>query len=142
VPADYAGALGVEWWVQVKNIAKRGAAAETIEKAESGEGEEEEATEGDSSSDHRDQVTAIDLHYDKDERLAETFNLLRSPLVSTVAHTCTHFEHACLRTCACTRMETTHNERAHDTEQQCHLAKVTYLTEHRAESNFPTLVYR
>lgn len=50
---------GAEWWVQVKDI---------------------------SSSTFDNQKTAIDLHYDKDEEVAELFNIGKFPLLSTVTY--------------------------------------------------------
>lgn len=63
------GFLGAEWWVQVKPVATS-TANDTEPASEAG--------------------AAIDLHYDKDEALAETFQLGRFPTLSTVTYLSRH----------------------------------------------------
>ncbi len=73
------GGGGAEWWVQVKNI--QGVDGDNTTGIGKGEDENQNNNKSSSSSNE-----AIDLHYDKDEELAEAFELGSFPTLSTVTY--------------------------------------------------------
>jgi hypothetical protein len=75
---------GAEWWVQVKNIPVTNVATTTTENSDD-DGNNNIITNDTAIPPHTNS-SSIDLHYDKDEALAETFGIGSFPTLSTVTY--------------------------------------------------------
>ena len=75
---------GAEWWVQVKNIPVTNVATTATENSD--DDGNNNTVSNDTAIPPHTNSSSIDLHYDKDEALAETFGIGSFPTLSTVTY--------------------------------------------------------